>query len=64
MDMESSSSSDNPAGAGTAAGVTKKPPPKDMSHHYSEVTKARTANKMKQYYKYFMIPGIGQLAGG
>ncbi|KAI0019652.1 aromatic amino acid aminotransferase [Xylariomycetidae sp. FL0641] len=41
-----------------------KPRPKDMSHHYSDVTKARVPSQMKQYYKYFMIPGIGNLAGG
>ncbi|KAH6655278.1 aromatic amino acid aminotransferase [Truncatella angustata] len=41
-----------------------KPLPKDMSHHFSDVTKARVPSAMKQYYKYFQIPGIGQLAGG
>ncbi|KAI0471073.1 pyridoxal phosphate-dependent transferase [Xylariaceae sp. FL0804] len=41
-----------------------KPAPKDMSHHYSAITKARTPSKMKEYYKYFLIPGIGNLAGG
>lgn len=41
-----------------------KPLPRDMSHHYSEVSKRRTPSKMKEYYKYFQIPGIGQLAGG
>ncbi|CAJ2507998.1 Uu.00g091840.m01.CDS01 [Anthostomella pinea] len=45
-----------------AAHVAK--PPKDMSHHYSDVTKARVPSKMKEYYKYFLIPGIGNLAGG
>ncbi|KAI0005185.1 aromatic amino acid aminotransferase [Xylariaceae sp. FL0662B] len=39
-------------------------PPKDMSHHFSDVTKARVPSKMKEFYKYFTIPGIGQLAGG
>ncbi|ETS80538.1 hypothetical protein PFICI_08067 [Pestalotiopsis fici W106-1] len=47
-----------------ARGESSKPLPKDMSHHYSEVTKRRTPSKMKEYYKYFLIPGIGQLAGG
>ncbi|RYP57035.1 hypothetical protein DL769_009739 [Monosporascus sp. CRB-8-3] len=46
-----------------AAEPVKKPPPKDMSHHYSSVTKARQPSKFKELYKYF-IPGIGQLAGG
>ncbi|KAI0157536.1 pyridoxal phosphate-dependent transferase [Xylariaceae sp. FL1272] len=38
--------------------------PKDMSHHYSDLSKARKPSKMKAFYKYFQIPGIGQLAGG
>lgn len=41
-----------------------KPLPKDMSHYYSDVTKARKPNKMKQFYKFFEIPGVGNLAGG
>jgi hypothetical protein len=40
------------------------PEPKDLSHHLSKSTKARTASSVKQFYKYFAIPGIGQLAGG
>ncbi|KAK4992136.1 hypothetical protein LTR50_001314 [Elasticomyces elasticus] len=39
-------------------------PPKDLSHHLSRATKARQASSIKQFYKYFQIPGIGQLAGG
>jgi site-specific recombinase XerD len=42
----------------------EKPAPKDMSHQYSRVTKNRVASKIKQFYKYFAIPGIGNLAGG
>lgn len=38
--------------------------PVDLSHHYSETTKRRAPSKMKEYYKYFQIPGIGNLAGG
>lgn len=41
-----------------------RPQPKDMSHHFSDLTKARIPSKMKEYYKFFMIPGIGNLAGG
>ncbi|KAH7033258.1 pyridoxal phosphate-dependent transferase [Microdochium trichocladiopsis] len=41
-----------------------RPPPKDLSHLYSDVSKARIPNQLKQLYKYFFIPGIGQLAGG
>ncbi|KAI1098098.1 aromatic amino acid aminotransferase [Jackrogersella minutella] len=43
---------------------TAKPLPKDMSHHFSDVTKARAPSKMKEFYRYFQIPNIGQLAGG
>lgn len=39
-------------------------PPKDLSHHFSRVTKLRTESKIKEFYKFFMIPGIGNLAGG
>jgi hypothetical protein len=38
--------------------------PKDLSHHLSRSTKARQLSNIKQFYKYFAIPGIGQLAGG
>ncbi|TDZ19598.1 Aromatic amino acid aminotransferase [Colletotrichum orbiculare MAFF 240422] len=41
-----------------------KRPPRNLSHHFSEVTKRREASKMKDYYKYFQIPGVGNLAGG
>ena len=42
----------------------KKPLPLDLSHHFSETTKHRVPSKMKMYYKFFQIPGIGNLAGG
>jgi hypothetical protein len=38
--------------------------PLDFSHHFSRTTKAREASNLKRFYKYFMIPGIGNLAGG
>ncbi|KAG9245936.1 pyridoxal phosphate-dependent transferase [Calycina marina] len=38
--------------------------PLDFSHYYSRTTVARQASSMKDFYKYFMIPGIGNLAGG
>lgn len=44
------------------AGV--KPAPRDLSHLYAETTKLRVTSKMKEYYKFFQIPGIGNLAGG
>lgn len=41
-----------------------KPLPLDLSHHYSETTKQRFVNKMKEFYKFMQIPGIANLAGG
>lgn len=41
-----------------------KPAAKDMSHHYSDLAKARKPNVMKSFYKFFAIPGVGNLAGG
>ncbi|KXS93544.1 hypothetical protein AC578_10809 [Pseudocercospora eumusae] len=41
-----------------------RPAPKDLSHHLSRVTRARQESSIKAFYKYFQIPGIGQLAGG
>ena len=40
------------------------PAPVDLSHHFSRVTKNRAASNVKDFYKYFSIPGIGNLAGG
>ncbi|KAJ9217234.1 hypothetical protein DTO166G4_1289 [Paecilomyces variotii] len=40
------------------------PPPLDLSHHYSYTTKNRQASSVKNFYKYFQIPGIHNLAGG
>lgn len=45
-------------------GDDTRPPPKDLSHLFSDVTKARVPNSLKQLYKYFAIPGIAQFAGG
>jgi len=38
--------------------------PIDITHHLSELTKQRAGSQIKRFYKYFQIPGIGQLAGG
>ena len=51
-------------GSGTQAVVDSRPEPKDLSHHLSRATKARQASSIKSFYKYFAIPGIGQVAGG
>ena len=44
--------------------ATAKAPPVDLSHHYSRTTKNRQLSAIKGFYKYFQIPGIGNLAGG
>lgn len=41
-----------------------KPTPLDLSHHLSVVTQRRLPSAVKEYYKYFQIPGIGNFAGG
>ncbi|KAI3335040.1 pyridoxal phosphate-dependent transferase [Ustulina deusta] len=41
-----------------------KPAPTDLSHHYSDLTRARKPNSLKTLYKLFAIPGIGNFAGG
>jgi hypothetical protein len=39
-------------------------PPLDFSYHFSRVTAARVGSNVKEFYKYFRIPGIENLAGG
>jgi len=39
-------------------------PPLDFSYHYSRVTASRKESSIKSFYKYFVIPGIGNIAGG
>nr|POE87464.1 aromatic amino acid aminotransferase c56e4.03 [Quercus suber] len=48
----------------SAMGPDTRPLPKDLSHHLSRSTKSREASSIKSFYRYFSIPGIGQLAGG
>jgi hypothetical protein len=50
-------------GEAVPAAIAPKPP-LDLSHHFSRVTAARKESSIKSFYKYFMIPGIGNLAGG
>lgn len=38
--------------------------PIDFSYRYSDVAKARKPSIVKKYYKYYKLPGIGNLAGG
>ena len=49
---------------GDAGGGHVQPEPVDLSHHLSRTTRNRNASSIKRFYKYFAIPGIGQLAGG
>ncbi len=67
----SSSSSSSSAAAvdlhctcSSASAEAMKPEPRDLTHLYSRATKLRQPSKMKEYYKFFQIPGIGNLAGG
>lgn len=39
-------------------------PPRDFSRYYSCATRKREGSNVKQFYKYFAIPGIHNLAGG
>ena len=39
-------------------------PPVDLSHYYSATATNRIPSKIKQFYKYFKLPGIRNLAGG
>lgn len=39
-------------------------PPSDLSHHFSYTAKNREASFTKSLYKYFLIPGIVNFAGG
>lgn len=42
----------------------RKPPPRNLQHLYAEASNLRVPSKMKEYYKFFQIPGIGNIAGG
>ncbi|KAL5624566.1 hypothetical protein BROUX41_004626 [Berkeleyomyces rouxiae] len=39
-------------------------PPRDLSHLFSEVTRHRQPSQVKAFYKYFQIPGIGNIGAG
>ncbi|KAF5631248.1 aromatic amino acid aminotransferase I [Fusarium sp. NRRL 52700] len=40
------------------------PPPKDLSHLFSTVTRNRKPSSIKAFYKFMQIPGISNFAGG
>ncbi|KAJ5573735.1 uncharacterized protein N7459_008162 [Penicillium hispanicum] len=44
--------------------AVRAPQPLDLSHHFSYTTKNRTASSVKEFYKYYLIPGIANFAGG
>ncbi|KAL6233946.1 hypothetical protein BDW75DRAFT_213749 [Aspergillus navahoensis] len=48
----------------TSSAMASLSPPLDLSHHFSLTTKRRAPSAIKDFYKYFMIPGIANLAGG
>ena len=52
------------ASASASATAGKKLPPRNLQHLYAEATNLRLPSKMKEYYRFFQIPGIGNLAGG
>ncbi|UQC76709.1 aromatic amino acid aminotransferase [Colletotrichum lupini] len=41
-----------------------RPKPTDLEHHFSQTSKKRAPNVLKEYYKYLRIPEMGNLAGG
>lgn len=49
---------------GASSDTDRRPEPIDLTHYYSKVTTNRTTSNVKDFYKYFGIPGIGNLAGG
>lgn len=38
--------------------------PFDLSHHFSSTTVRRESSNLKRLYKYYVIPGMGNLSGG
>lgn len=66
--MAPSASTDTTAAAAAAAqaAATLKglPHPKDLSHHYSRVTKSRAQSNIKAFYRFIQTPGISNFAGG
>lgn len=39
-------------------------PPIDLSHFYSYTAVNRKPSSVKEFYKYFLIPGLANFAGG
>ena len=58
------STSTPPSTPPSASSAPELPEPIDLSHHLTRTTLNREASSVKQFYKFFAIPGIAQLAGG
>ncbi|RTE72088.1 hypothetical protein BHE90_013495 [Fusarium euwallaceae] len=52
------------AAAQAAATLKSLPHPKDLSHHYSQVTKNRVQSRIKAFYRFIQTPGISNFSGG
>lgn len=52
------------AAAQAAATLKALPHPKDLSHHFSQVTKNRLQSRIKAFYKFIQTPGISNFSGG
>ncbi|KAM5342565.1 hypothetical protein ACJ41O_013531 [Fusarium nematophilum] len=52
------------AAALAAATLKALPHPKDLSHHWSTVTKNRAPSRIKAFYRFIQIPGISNFSGG
>ena len=63
-DNETATMNPNAAPRKVTSSPTGLKEPLDLSHHVSRVTKQRKESSIKEFYKYFAIPGIGNLAGG
>jgi hypothetical protein len=62
--MSPSTIDDTAAVFGAAVSPKALPPPKDLSHLFSVVTKNRNPSAVKAFYKFMRIPGISNFAGG
>ncbi|KAK7427130.1 hypothetical protein QQZ08_006399 [Neonectria magnoliae] len=54
----------SPSATSEAAVASSPPPPRDLSQHYSIITKNRNPSKIKAFYKFARIPGISNFSGG
>jgi len=50
--------------AATAPAQGPERKPVDLTHHFNAVTRARKPSAIKGLYKYFLAPGMSNIAGG